>query len=345
MSVGPAPGDGRPGGRPRRRAAQRQGRGQGDGLGRRRWRKSGATTSTETYDGVTITLVEPAAGAPTPKADMKAAYAVVGPVLAIGDPTSVKAVIDTERQDGPQHQRAVPGGRGSVTGDRLGFAYVDLATLAKSATDLAGPVTERRCRALPISLEGLTPPWVAGAVRAEDGAFVMESRSPHMAAIGPGEQRRVQAAGRRAADHGVPRRGPRRGQDPHLGQGPARPTSPSSRSPSPSWTTRSRSSAAPRPSPAGSARPASRSRSTATEIAGGPGHRPDRCRRRPSKLLSQLKALIQLGGAQAGLSVTEEAVQGRPRSPSSTCPGSAAWSARCRRAPSRPRPTSSSPMP
>ncbi len=34
---------------------------------------------------------------------------------------------------------------------------------------------------LPISLEGLTPPWVACAVRAEDGALVMESRSPHMA--------------------------------------------------------------------------------------------------------------------------------------------------------------------
>ena len=38
---------------------------------------------------------------------------------------------------------------------------------------------------LPISLEGRTPPWVAGAVRAKDGAFVMESRSPHLASAGP----------------------------------------------------------------------------------------------------------------------------------------------------------------
>ena len=142
--------------------------------------KSGATTTTETYNDVTITLVEPAAGAATEVKGMEAAYAVVGPVLAIGDPTSVKAVIDTDGKTGLNTNAQFQAAEASVTGDRLGFAYVDLATLAKSATDLAGTVTDAM-PSLPISLEGLTPPWVAGAVRAEDGAFVMESRSPHMA--------------------------------------------------------------------------------------------------------------------------------------------------------------------
>ncbi len=141
---------------------------------------NGTATTTETYNGVTITLVEPAAGAAAEVKGMKAAYAVVGPVLAIGDPTSVKAVIDTGGKTGLNTNAQFQEAEASVTGDRLGFAYVDLATLAKSATDLAGTVTDAM-PSLPISLEGLTPPWVAGAVRAEDGAFVMESRSPHMA--------------------------------------------------------------------------------------------------------------------------------------------------------------------
>ncbi len=144
--------------------------------------KSGGATTTETYDGVTITIVEPAAGSDAK--GMSAAYAVVGPVLAIGDPTSVKAVIDTDGKTGLNTNAQFQEAEASVTGDRLGFAYVDIATVAKGATDLAGSVTEAM-PSLPISLEGLTPPWVAGAVRAEDGAFVMESRSPHVAASGP----------------------------------------------------------------------------------------------------------------------------------------------------------------
>jgi hypothetical protein len=146
--------------------------------------KSGAATTTETHNGVAITIVEPAAGAVPDAAGMKAAYAVVGPVLAIGDPTSVKAVIDTGGKTGLNTNAQFKEAEASVTGDRLGFAYADLAALAKSATDLAGSVTETM-PSLPISLEGLTPPWVAGAVSAKDGAFVMESRSPHLEAAGP----------------------------------------------------------------------------------------------------------------------------------------------------------------
>jgi hypothetical protein len=146
--------------------------------------KGGATTTTETYNGVTITNVEPAAGAALDANGMKAAYAVVGPVLAIGDQASVKAVIDTGGKTGLNTNAQFKEAEASVTGDRLGFAYVDLATLAKGAKNLAGSVADAM-PSLPISLEGLTPPWVAGAVRAENGAFVMESRSPHLASAGP----------------------------------------------------------------------------------------------------------------------------------------------------------------
>ena len=62
------------------------------------------------------------------------------------------------------------------------------------------------------------------------------------------------------------------------------------------------------------------------------------------KLLDQLNALIQLGGARPACPSPRSSTR-EPPSRSSTCPASAAWSARCRRAPSRPRPTSSSPMP
>ena len=240
--------------------------------------KSGAATTTETYGGETITLVEPAAG--TDAKGMQAAYAVIGPVLAIGDPTSVKAVIDTDGKTGLNTNAQFKEASASVTGDRLGFAYVDLATLAKSAHGPRWRGSPMLMPSLPISLEGLTPPWVAGAVRAEDGAFVMETRSPHQASAGPATNAESKLPGVLppttvflAEGHDVGKTlSPVKEQ---LAGVPELKDARRSRS-----TTRSRSSAASRRSPAGSARPALRSRSTATTIARRARHRPDRRRGR-----------------------------------------------------------------
>ena len=62
--------------------------------------KDGATTATETYNGVTITTITPPAGASDMAKGLKAGYAVIGPVLALGDVDSVKAAIDTNGKTG-----------------------------------------------------------------------------------------------------------------------------------------------------------------------------------------------------------------------------------------------------
>lgn len=146
--------------------------------------KDGASSSTEDYKGVTITIVEPKGDVAAMVEGATGAYAVLGPVMAIGDEGSVKAAIDTGGKTGLNTDKQFQEAEASVTGDRLGFAYADLEALVKGVEGLADDAAS--LPALPASLGDLTPPWVAGAVRAQDGAFVMESRSPRVeGAIGP----------------------------------------------------------------------------------------------------------------------------------------------------------------
>ena len=130
---------------------------------------------------------------------MKAAYAVVGPVLAARRPDVRQGGDRHRRQDGPRHQRAVPGPpTASVTRRPRSASPTSISrpwprarrTLAGRRRPTAMPRCRSRSRAWP-------PPWVAGAVRAEDGAFVMESRSPHLARPGPANNAESEAAGRR----------------------------------------------------------------------------------------------------------------------------------------------------
>ena len=287
--------------------------------------KSGAATTTETYNGVTITVAEPAAGAGADAKGMKAAYAVVGPVLAIGDPTSVKAVIDTGGKTGLNTNAQFQEAEASVTGDRLGFAYVDLATLAKSATDLAGDGHRRHAVAADLargpgprrgSRAPSAPRTARSSWRAARRTWRRPGRRPTPSPSCRASCRRPPCSSPRATTWARP--SPR--------SRTSSPRSPSSRSPSSSWTTRSRSSAAPRRSPAGSARPGVAVTLDGKDVAGGLVIVPNDAAA-ADKLLSQLKAFIQLGGAQAGLSVTEEDYNGDHDHRRSTCRASPAWRA------------------
>ncbi len=144
----------------------------------------GGASATETYGGTTITTVTPPAGSGGETKDMKAAYAVVGPVLALGDLASVKAAIDTGGTSGlstdPQFQEAAA----SVTGDRLGFVYLDTAAIAGGAMSLAGDAAADLPE-LPAMLQDAVPPWTVAAIRAQDGAFIVDTRSPHSKTAGP----------------------------------------------------------------------------------------------------------------------------------------------------------------
>ena len=147
-------------------------------------KSEGATTATETHNGVTITTVAPPAGSGGEAANVKAAYAVLGPVLALGDLASVKAAIDTKGTSGLPTNTQFQEAEASVTGDRLGFAYADTAAITEGALNLAGDAAAT-LPDLPSMLQGSLTPWAVAAVSAQDGAFVIDTRSPHTAAAGP----------------------------------------------------------------------------------------------------------------------------------------------------------------
>jgi hypothetical protein len=141
--------------------------------------ESGATSATETYNGVVVTTVTPPAGA---AGTMILAYAVPGPVLALGDPASVKAAIDTNGSGALTKSDPFSDALASVPGDRLGFAYVDTKAVLEGSRALIEAAGDSLPMAgLPSFATGEQAPWVAASLRADEDAFVVETRSPHVA--------------------------------------------------------------------------------------------------------------------------------------------------------------------
>jgi hypothetical protein len=143
---------------------------------------TGASSSTETYSGVTITTVTPPAS--TGASGMAAAYAAFGPVIGLGDVASVKAAIDTKGTAGLATNDQFKTAEASVSDDRLGFAYVDTAAIAKGAMNLAGDAAASAMPEIPAALSDAAPPWAAAALRAANGSFVIDTRMPHVSTIG-----------------------------------------------------------------------------------------------------------------------------------------------------------------
>lgn len=137
--------------------------------------------STRSQGSVEITVVEPASeGAPD------GAYATFGPVLALGDAASVTASIDTGGSGGLASSDTFAAASRSLPEDRLGYFWMDTAALARwsaSVQEQLGGDAAAAMPALPAFFDDITPAWVAGAVRAEGDALVIESRSPHVAAM------------------------------------------------------------------------------------------------------------------------------------------------------------------
>jgi hypothetical protein len=139
-------------------------------------------TTTETYNGTTITIATPAAsGDARSMVPDAAAYAVVGSVLAVGDVASVKAAIDTGGTQGLNTVKQFQEAETTVSGDRLALSYVDAEGLIDGAEALAGPAASLMPN-LPAAADQLT--WAVSSVRAQDGAFIIETRNPHLEALG-----------------------------------------------------------------------------------------------------------------------------------------------------------------
>lgn len=151
--------------------------------------KSGATTTTETYEGVTLTDFGEAGG-------VKAAFALLnGKVAVLGDIVSVKAAVDTK---GAGSFAKVPGPMAaldSASGDHVGFVYVGLRPLLDWSTELGKSLSARlggtaATTALSDSMLKVLPEWSAYWLRFESDALVMEATAPKPeTVIGPTENR------------------------------------------------------------------------------------------------------------------------------------------------------------
>jgi hypothetical protein len=130
---------------------------------------SGAERSTETYGNATLHhFVAPN--------EPPGAYAVLGgKVAVIGDPTSVKAAVDTNGTGTfattPEFKAALD----ATTGDHVGFMYIALRSLLDWSSALSG-------EAMPgigsDALMDLIPDWAAFALRVEGDALRMEALAP-----------------------------------------------------------------------------------------------------------------------------------------------------------------------
>jgi hypothetical protein len=133
---------------------------------------SGATMSGETYHGADLTLL-------TSEGGEQGAFAVLeGKVAVIGDVGSVKAAVDTNGS-GPFAAQADPRAALDATdADHVGFVYVAVAPLLDWSGQLSRVNGSTSSLGIDLSsgvLRGLVPDWAAFALRIEGDALVLES--------------------------------------------------------------------------------------------------------------------------------------------------------------------------
>ena len=148
---------------------------------------SGAKTTTETYNGVSLTILAEGTGP-------KIAYAVIGDkVAAFGDLTSVKAAVDTGGKSGFAAEPGPKAALASSTGDHVGFVYLALEPLLDWSTELnkaAASQSGATGAVLDDSVKKLLPAWTAGWLSFDNDAMVIESTAPKaQTPIGPTENR------------------------------------------------------------------------------------------------------------------------------------------------------------
>jgi hypothetical protein len=136
--------------------------------------ESGTTGTTETYEGVQLTVFTE-----VEVTSAQAAFAIIdGKVAVAGDLASVKAAVDTGGDAGLSDDPAFAAATAAMDGDHVGFIYIDTQALVERALDLASgmesapPVTD--------AMLALVPDWMAGRLRIESDALVIDGAFPHV---------------------------------------------------------------------------------------------------------------------------------------------------------------------
>jgi hypothetical protein len=150
--------------------------------------KNGATTTKQSYDGATLTLFDTSGG-------LQPAFAIVdGKVAVAGDLASVKAAVDTQGNGGFAKQPGPKAALDSMSDDHVGFAYVALHPLLDWSNDVAkslGTSGGANATSLYDTLDKALPDWAAYSLRFQSDAIVMEATSPvPETRLGPSENSR-----------------------------------------------------------------------------------------------------------------------------------------------------------
>jgi hypothetical protein len=150
--------------------------------------KTGAKTTSQAYNGATLTVFEATDG-------VTFALAMIdGKVAAAGDIASVKAAVDSKGSSGFASDPGPKAALDSVKDDYVGFGYVALRPLL----DWSNSLNKAQGSALGgFAMEGISdtilkavPEWTAYWLRFEKDALVMEASAPRPeAATGPTENR------------------------------------------------------------------------------------------------------------------------------------------------------------
>lgn len=144
---------------------------------------TGVSGTPETYEGVELTVYH------DPESPAQAAFALIGGKVAVaGDVASVKAAVDTKGSGGLAAGEAFAAASAAMVGDHVGFFFVDTKALVTSAMSY----TEGLASSPPISdaMLALIPDWMAGRLRVEGDALVMDAAYPHIeGAPGPDTNR------------------------------------------------------------------------------------------------------------------------------------------------------------
>jgi Protein of unknown function (DUF3352). len=149
--------------------------------------KTGATPTTEAYDGTTLTVFATGTGP-------KAAFALVdGKVAVAGDIVSVKAAVDTKGASRFSSQPGPKAAIDSATGDYIGFVYVGLRPLmdwTNQMSSAGSQGTGLQNTALSAAMLKVVPDWGASWLRIERDAVVLQVVAPKPETpIGPTENR------------------------------------------------------------------------------------------------------------------------------------------------------------
>ena len=149
--------------------------------------KSGSKTTTETYNGATLTVFEAVGG-------VQPAFAVIdGKVVVVGDIASVKGAVDTKGAGAFSKEPGPKAALAASTGDHVGYMYVAIRPLmdwSKQVSELQATQSGAPAMALGDAFLKAIPDWGAFALRFQSDAIVLESTAPRAETpLGPTENR------------------------------------------------------------------------------------------------------------------------------------------------------------